>query len=582
MLNIPESVKTLFKTASVRKNFRVHFPNGEYADLTNRNIVAESVRFSESICSKEVFQYGLSERSSLEFECVGVTNIYGLEIEASIEIDLSGLPATDRDAITADPGDGEVVAAADSEFGADCYRVPYGVFVVESCPKSHGAMSHRRVTAYAKKPAALAPSSFMSQKLSLRLPLDQRIRMSALAMIADASNDISDFTTTEPGLNLNDDGTITLSMQIDTNVYLSITSKAYTSSNNALMRDYTAVYKIDYTNNIDLYGLIMNDLAARGYAITEEQRRKIMMSFWPSVQYKVGGASPVYGEALLDLRDGGTGFFYPYTPLPYAQDSMLIRVPHNVTVCRLQTTATGGTVIQNYGTNSNFLHDLAATAYRISWLNNGNMTTELEGTAQITVNNVPYYSYIDAVDMPSLLDGYAESVASFKKYGRDGALKTIQLSTTPITVGPSEFIELWFDDYDIDPIGSIVMTYRGEGRTDNTVIYYFGEGGSQYTMGDNYLFRHLSISDTDTNEAIETFLEEWIDTYFAPQAGSVQFTPTDLEMIGMPWIEAGDYLEVEDTDGNIVLVYVLSQEISGVQTLFTSVAASGGEIITEV
>ena len=76
MLNIPDEIKALFKNGSAFKNFHVHFPNGENADLNNDDIVAESVQFTESICSKEVFQFGLSERSQIEFECVGVQNIF--------------------------------------------------------------------------------------------------------------------------------------------------------------------------------------------------------------------------------------------------------------------------------------------------------------------------------------------------------------------------------------------------------------------------------------------------------------------------------------------------------------------------
>ena len=38
MLNIPESVKALFRADSVHKNFRVQFPNGEFPDITNDNI----------------------------------------------------------------------------------------------------------------------------------------------------------------------------------------------------------------------------------------------------------------------------------------------------------------------------------------------------------------------------------------------------------------------------------------------------------------------------------------------------------------------------------------------------------------
>ena len=47
MLNIPTEVIELFKSDSIPKVFHVRFPNGEYRDLTNADIVSESVSFDE-------------------------------------------------------------------------------------------------------------------------------------------------------------------------------------------------------------------------------------------------------------------------------------------------------------------------------------------------------------------------------------------------------------------------------------------------------------------------------------------------------------------------------------------------------
>ena len=106
MLNIPDSVKALFKRDGVRKNFRVHFPNGEFPDITNENVVQESVVFTESLCSQDVLKFGTTESSVIEFETVGIGNMYGMKIECGIEISLSSLSAADRSAIAAGTWDG--------------------------------------------------------------------------------------------------------------------------------------------------------------------------------------------------------------------------------------------------------------------------------------------------------------------------------------------------------------------------------------------------------------------------------------------------------------------------------------------
>lgn len=147
MLNIPVAVQDLFKTDGVPKNFRVHFPNGERADITNDMIVNGSVKFTESVCSKDVLQFGLAEASEIQFECVGVENIYGMTIQCAIEIEVGA-------GVQDDPDIDDTLSWLTPQYvvysGVKYYRIPYGEFVVESCPRQHGTMKHRRVQGYGK------------------------------------------------------------------------------------------------------------------------------------------------------------------------------------------------------------------------------------------------------------------------------------------------------------------------------------------------------------------------------------------------------------------------------------------------
>lgn len=89
MLNIPNGVRKLLRQDNVLKNVRISFPNGEKSDICNDRLVRESLKFDESVSSREEIQFGLCESSVLSFECVDVGNIKGLEIAAAIEIDVS-------------------------------------------------------------------------------------------------------------------------------------------------------------------------------------------------------------------------------------------------------------------------------------------------------------------------------------------------------------------------------------------------------------------------------------------------------------------------------------------------------------
>jgi hypothetical protein len=86
MLNIPAEIRNLFKMDGIRKNIRIHFPNGEREDITNDNIIKDSFRFSERLCSRDSLKFGLCEANSLEVECFDVANVKGATIEASVEL----------------------------------------------------------------------------------------------------------------------------------------------------------------------------------------------------------------------------------------------------------------------------------------------------------------------------------------------------------------------------------------------------------------------------------------------------------------------------------------------------------------
>lgn len=91
MLNIPQNIQSLIKSDSVYKNFRVKFCGSGKNDLTNSDIVQDSVKFTESLCSRNSFQLGLCESPQIEFETVGVGDISGQTIECSIELDCESI-----------------------------------------------------------------------------------------------------------------------------------------------------------------------------------------------------------------------------------------------------------------------------------------------------------------------------------------------------------------------------------------------------------------------------------------------------------------------------------------------------------
>ena len=71
----PKKIEELYHTDSVFKNIRISFPNGERSDICNDQIVQDSVRFTESICSRDQIKFGIAEVPMFECEVVHVGNI---------------------------------------------------------------------------------------------------------------------------------------------------------------------------------------------------------------------------------------------------------------------------------------------------------------------------------------------------------------------------------------------------------------------------------------------------------------------------------------------------------------------------
>lgn len=125
MLNIPESIKNLLKRDGVLKNFRVSFPNGERGDITNDQIVKESMRFEEILSSRTQVKFGLCEANLLSFRCYGVENIKHKVINVRMEIDISSLSAEEI----------AQYGQTSSDVPFPFYPISYGSFLVTSCER---------------------------------------------------------------------------------------------------------------------------------------------------------------------------------------------------------------------------------------------------------------------------------------------------------------------------------------------------------------------------------------------------------------------------------------------------------------
>lgn len=603
MLNIPSSVIALFKQDGVHKNFRVHFPNGELADLTNDNVVQESVKFTESICSQDVFKFGLTEASTIEFETVGVANMYGMTIECSCEIDCSSLSAADKATIAAGTWDGtwDGVNAV--------FSVPYGTFRVESCPRDHQAMAHRKVTAYTDDMSE--PNPFEVAKCALATPLKQyKPSMRALAMEQVLRYSPDDLLT----LGYSKSSRTLTQYPYSTNPYMwypfweeqitakdannndiSVTLQIYGSATfSATWSDYKlAVFDYDgqvYDDEAD-FSLIADALDAAGVdaensgfsTLSEMAKSLYLPSFRPFVSYSSFEYAGKHGNNWSTVN--GNGF-----NIVYANDNELIypyigsfnwykniySVPVNMNTVYLRCVEqvdldVNGVTATVFSKTKPKIWEYSTGASDSDFLVFEPTNTEKQSVAWGGKANL--MSYIGAFSSPEIAQGFLELTAQFATASRLGGNKLLRIdNTSPVTIIPGEYSQMWWDEYNVEPIGTIRYSYTDEAGEEQIVDYQFGSGASVYDMTDNAVLKLMEGADPATIEAM-------LDANFIPYISAVNFVPIDLQMKGLPHIEAGDALSVTAQDATVCNSFALRHEISGIQALAAQIDSQSGLII---
>lgn len=561
MLNIPESVKALFMTDGTRKNFRAHFPNGELTDITNEDLVRESVSFTESMCSRDVFRFGLSEASVVEFETVGVPNMYGMLIECAYEIDTSSLSAADISAIQSNPGDGTLVLEASSDLGYGFYRVPLGVFRVESCPRNKGAMTHRQITAYSYPNMS---GAFVSPMQSWVLASPHSKETATFDLFTLIASNIGYYNKAF----IDQYYTRSVKYQASSmtqrsyffNVYnghtyfqitlTGIRTPAFSTTASSIFGYEGAT--IDYSA---LTAWIKNK--GEVYGFSNEKIGKVLSKC--GVYYSPGGS-----DLQISFRTFPENYYSFYGYSGESSSAAFVFFPTQIDVIIQEQGST--TPYESYtatSTGSPVLYEFTAI----------NTPPSISITASNSGKDVyGNYVFTDVISLTNLLSGFLELYGEFGYITRNGdfGIKALDRAS-PVSVGPGDCEDAWWDEYDVSPVGSVSATFMGT-NGEFTKNFTVGDGLSVYQMLENAVLKSMA-------GATEASVEALLSGTFSTNASNIGFTPVELTMQGWPWMEAGDALEVTAEDGTVVETYALKIEISGIQKLVAVITAEGGEII---
>lgn len=622
MLEYTAAEQAIIKSDSAVKNFRVHFPNGELSDLTNENIVYNSVKFTESVCSDSVFRFGCAEASVIEFETVNVQNIIGMLIECSMEF----------------------------TNGQTTVIVPYGTFLVDTCPRDHQNMTHRRVTAYSLIKYMLDVDGFLQNKI---LPLS-KVHVSLAAIAAYVTGDTSQFTATQKNGNqlktpdtgityLYDSSGIPYFVSfIDNSIYGRAGVRRYTCN-------YETAYRFDYeetgeTSGAQIGQLITDWLDANGYDLTyDTERRKIFASNADAVRF-------VYSFLWSPTELMGTisqGYALSYRSNT-AQIGRVVPIVHgqpfgNQLFTYIMSLNAADQLIINKYSSANVWSDSATTTelgtINVSFSANATCTIysgasgklnsiAIKSTMEVS-NTLAYirrvsnrdkmyyttmYTYANAYSNREIIDGWAEINGAYVHSERDGSvsMETLDNSTPYAITGSDVDGSAWWDEYNVNPIGTINYKFRNPfTNKDETGSYQFDSGKSVYDLSDNKLlcsmdFTPLKVSSTsamtDTNyfyryngdfyyfngsawvnggkySDVRSLVHYVIAQLFIPHISAVNFTPVEMTVRGMPFLEAGDAFTFTADDGTVLHSYVLNHSFDGIQYIQEEITSVSGEII---
>ena len=575
MLTIPDAIKALYlddTSAEIRRNFRVHFPNGEMADINNDQIVQESVQLTESIMSQNTFKFGLAEAPQISFETVGVGNMLGMTIECSHEIETTSLSAADIAAIQAGIWDGELVLQQDSDLGFGFFRIPLGTFVVDSCPRNHGAMTHRRVSAYGLS-ESLLKNDFNEQVLAMpvnasTITYDLWALFSSYmfqdeqSLIDNGWTKQADVLPAFPSSHLIG-GEHTFKTSGGSNFKFTLSSlnfylRTLYSSGYPTFRKDTIIEvenQVDFDDAADAVVTYLQsnniDPVQSGYsdwdAVHEFFRYYLSHNDYGGTSITNYTSIYILGHALGVLATDDSNSLINLHGLHE------LGVVHSGQYLSLGYTASPPILNRYVAGNSHILSGID-----LKFKSTG--SSEYGG-----------FTFINTFDQVDIVVGALEVCGRFGRAARRAGFEAFLLdATSPIAMSPGLYSDLWYDEYTVDGIGTVIVNYGDDQTTGINV----GSGDSVYQMTDN------AVLDALGSESTVQDVVDLLNIEFIPNIGDIDFIPIDMTMRGLPWVEAGDAIEVTTEDGEVVNSFILTRTLTGIQTLTDSIGSSGGDLIS--
>lgn len=590
MINISDEAKKAFLTDGVKKEVFIEFPNNDHATITNSSIIKESLSFTESICSRDEFKFGLAEASTLEFECMNVDNIKGKTIRCRLR------------------ADGK-------------HDVLLGTFIVDSCDREADMMK-RKVVAYGRsgievfknKPFVFEYNKYeMCQNNNERLTyfIDPAIKIANdLDQVSFSESDVKYTMNINPGMGTSRWFTYITKIEEKTSYRLEVEIRYTTSQSdiyvnqigNNLSGPNQYIYSVGLPDEIknkaialknDINNVINNIRDGFKAYLSDEELEEAVDGVIEAVSNidKQAVRYTIRGSRMEWVYIGEDDvFIYPNVigikgdVFPFAR----ICIPNSFNARVTKYTGSGSTSTSTII----YKYDYALMENSIEYIyyakNYSNFTSGID----------VYNSDINNIDVNDYISAFAEINGLFGSFWRGDSFSYKKISPL-LGRYPSETLYPRTDIYPQDPSGGVSSksNYLTAVYNDNYIIFdrvsvsfkdLSGLTNQTYLqLIDDINNKPENNMDDSITDYIENYNPEIYTTYslsyntiidngefdyetiynilkkVGQELKKINYMPADIEAQGMPWLEAGDAIGIETKDGGIV-TYILRRTLSGI------------------
>lgn len=585
MINIPVDVKEALKEGSVLKEykFEVLDDSGAVVDIINNdNLVSESVKIDERMCSGKTIKFGLCEGSSLEFQYFNKPSILGKEIKASIVVKMQ------RDQQVAETND----------------TIPMGFFTVDEISRqaSTGIM---KVTAYNKLRSSYLDAkanqiiteyiaSLSTQRATIfqilkHLLGEYKIRNNkgeqiggSISLAGDTyslfayvqSTWLTHYTayvlriTVTPD---NYDATKHYSYQIPTSGLFSMMLGLYSAFDIHNTRVHTG------GGPVSLEQILYDDT----YLTTATQTAYKELLYFTGYT-NIGPTRNVYPENMSSSQVAqwaeNNYQLTPYREVEWfttdvTNEPLLIVIPIEIQGTEGDEThgwRPGASTLQQYydekiipagGIATEIVASSPVDEYTIT-------LAKAESFADVTLRELQTADYEVGCLFGQLdreLDGfYGVALNHSRLFPSD----TIYPTNSRYPDGGqnsamrSMYSKLWADEGNVQSFRNLIITYKGLDENQREKDYILqrtvnANGTQDYNCSDNWLFRNLVWTADQIGAYADAMVANMRDVYWFP---------FEMWCAGLPYLETGDEIEIPIGE-NVYTSYILQRTLSGIQNL---------------